>query len=188
MNGRHAWLRPSLAALCALAFGACSGQSTAPPSIRVLGLGSGNVPGVSQTYVAVPSGTSEAVTFGFPICSLTDGVKVTAVRPTREVGAGFSVVAIRAATFDQGDGITLASPGYPPEARPNERIQTIEELTLIPCDTTQRITEIQIGLRKTSAVGGGWSGATVDYTVDGRKLSVEVPYAMLLCGTSTDPC
>ncbi|WP_353358064.1 hypothetical protein [Intrasporangium sp. DVR] len=98
---------------------------------------------------------------------------------------------IRLATFDPHAGYTLASPGYPPTPRPNEHDQTALGAAPPACTDKATASEIQIGMTRSATAaggGGGWDGTVVEYTLSGTKLSLEIPYGMLLCGTSTDPC
>lgn len=144
---------------------------------------------VWQTYVAEPGPTGR-VTFGFLVCTQGGGgARVTAVEPKEEIGSGFSVEGVRLVTFAKGEGITLASTGYPPRPRPSDAVQAVMGAVPVACTDPDRLSEIQVGLSTTGPDGGGWGGAVVTFDDgEGRTGSIDIPFRMYLCGTSTDPC
>ena len=196
-KARDSAARIALVGLLALA--ACTPRTnapdtTAPDENGLVGLqyGAGPeppAPGLYSQYVSVPSrAESYSTTFGFLVCSLRPDARITGVRPAATIGTGFEVREIRLATFHPEDGITLASPGYPPRPRPDERLKPIVGSVPRSCFQADLISEVQVGMRKTSDDGGGWRGAVVEYELSGHPLRLEIPYGMLMCGASTDPC
>ena len=140
-------------------------------------------------YVANPAKKdSFSVTFGFLLCSLTDDAKIVSVKPLESVGSGFRVESTRLATFRAASGITVASPGNPPAGREGEQLGPIVGASPRTCKDEELLSEVQIGVRKTSDDGGGWRGAIVEYEVGDRRYSLEIPLGMLVCGTSTELC
>ncbi|WP_139146488.1 hypothetical protein [Arthrobacter sp. SW1] len=128
------------------------------------------------------------MTFGFLLCALTDEAKIVSVKPAESIGNGFSVESTRLATFRAADGITIASPGSPPAGRAGERFSPIAGSSPHSCNDKDQLSEVQIGIRKTGDDGGGWRRAIVEYEVSDRQYSLEIPFGMLICGASTEPC
>lgn len=182
--------RPGIVlALTAVLLPGCA-VAEAPPSATVpAATVVSPVSDVSQTYVAEPGPTGR-VTFGFLVCTQgSGGARVTAVEPKEEIGSGFSVEGVRLVTFAKGEGITLATPGYPPRPRPSDAVQAVKGAVPVACTDPDRLSEIQVGLSTTGPDGGGWGGAVVTFDDgEGRTGSIDIPFRMYLCGTSTDPC
>ena len=194
MHGlRHPAAKLALAGF--LALGACTpgGQDhgpVLPTDSEPAGLRSPSSPPDSRSaYVSVPSrAESYSTTFGFVLCSLRPGARITSVLPLATIGNGFEIREIRLARFHKKYGYTMASSAYPPKPRPGDRFEPVVGSTPQDCTDEDPLSEVQIGMRKTSDDGGGWRGAIVEYEVSGQPHRLEIPYGMLMCGASTDPC
>ena len=144
----------------------------------------------SAGYLAQGSGDGR-ITFGIQICAPPGvNVWVTDIQPLAWVGSGFDVLGFRLASYDAPGGITVATSGFPPAipTRPGEQVYAVgDHVAVQPCESAQRLSEVQVGLARRGPSGGGLSSVRITYggTVSGETVT---DVGMLFCGPSTTDC
>lgn len=117
-------------------------------------------------------------------------VTVADIQPLAWVGSGFDVLGFRLASYDAPGGITVATSGFPPAipTRPGEQVYAVgDHVAVQPCESAQRLSEVQVGLARRGPSGGGLSSVRITYggTVSGE---IVTDVGMLFCGPSTTDC
>jgi hypothetical protein len=142
---------------------------------------------------AWPEDVSGPVTGGVPLCLLSgsEGAVIENVEPDGVLGTGwrFLGAVVRRFAPDATHSAILSIHGYPPTV-PEELYPAAGYVVTSGCSDEARnadYTELLIGFQRADALGGGWSGIDVTYSVGGVQHVLVIGQAFSHCGPGLDP-
>ena len=137
------------------------------------------------------SGAGPVWSLGIFVCLARGGEPAVldgTVKGTSRIGEGFEILGavVRQGVPDRGFQAIASVDGYPPRAPYDDSKPARGFAVNTSCDssdTSHPYTDLDLGLRRVSTHGGGWSGFEIGYSVGWRHHTLTIDGPIVVCGT-----